>query len=37
VAQILQEKGFRAHPLHGGFQAWQKANYPMDKKELQAT
>jgi len=33
VAQVLEEHGFTdTHPLIGGFDAWQKANLPVEPK-----
>ena len=33
VAQKLAEKGWKnVHPLYGGFDAWQRAGYPVDPK-----
>jgi rhodanese-related sulfurtransferase len=33
VAQFLSDRGFRdAHPLIGGFDAWQEAELPVESK-----
>jgi len=33
VAQELAESGFKnVHPLHGGFDEWEKADLPLDPK-----
>jgi rhodanese-related sulfurtransferase len=33
VAQTLLENGFHnVHPLSGGFDAWRRAGYPLEKK-----
>jgi rhodanese-related sulfurtransferase len=33
VAQILSSHGFKdVHPLLGGFDTWQQANYPVEAK-----
>jgi rhodanese-related sulfurtransferase len=33
VAQVLLEHGFHpVHPLAGGFEAWQRAGYPLEPK-----
>jgi hypothetical protein len=33
VAQMLLERGFHnVHPLCGGFDAWRKAGYPLERK-----
>jgi len=33
VAQELAENGFKnVHPLHGGFDEWEKAGLPLDPK-----
>jgi rhodanese-related sulfurtransferase len=34
VAQELLNQGFKnVHPLHGGFDAWIEAGYPVEPKE----
>jgi rhodanese-related sulfurtransferase len=30
VAQFLNERGYRASALKGGFDAWKAAGYPLD-------
>jgi len=33
VAQVLEEHGYKeTHPLVGGFDAWKKANLPVEPK-----
>jgi rhodanese-related sulfurtransferase len=33
VAQVLLERGWSdVHALHGGFDAWQQAGYPVEPK-----
>jgi rhodanese-related sulfurtransferase len=33
VAQVLLEQGWKdVHPLYGGFDAWQRAGYPVEAK-----
>jgi rhodanese-related sulfurtransferase len=33
LAQTLMEKGWKnVHPLYGGFDAWEKAGYPVEPK-----
>jgi len=33
VAQDLAARGWKnVHPIHGGFEAWQKAGLPFDSK-----
>jgi rhodanese-related sulfurtransferase len=36
VAQILNDKGYRAFALRGGFNAWVAAEYPVEEKEKAA-
>jgi rhodanese-related sulfurtransferase len=38
VAQQLLDHGLKnVHPLYGGFDAWQKAGYPVEQKEARST
>jgi rhodanese-related sulfurtransferase len=33
VAQELTQRGYRnVHPLYGGFDAWQRAGFPLEQK-----
>ena len=32
MAQFLKNQGFRAFALKGGYMAWLKAGYPIDRK-----
>jgi rhodanese-related sulfurtransferase len=33
VAQVLMEAGFHnVHPLYGGFDAWKRKDFPVEKK-----
>jgi rhodanese-related sulfurtransferase len=37
VAQILKDKGFKqVYALEGGFDAWQEAKYPLERKSAAA-
>jgi hypothetical protein len=33
VASFLEKQGFQAFALKGGYMAWLKAGYPIDRKE----
>lgn len=38
VASELLDRGFKnVHPLYGGFDAWQKADYPVEAKEASSS
>ena len=32
MARILNEEGFHAEALRGGFEAWEQAGYPVEPK-----
>jgi rhodanese-related sulfurtransferase len=37
VVQVLKAQGFKqVYALQGGFDAWQEAGYPMDRKSAAA-
>jgi rhodanese-related sulfurtransferase len=36
LAQKLQERGYKAYALQGGFDGWKDAGYPVDKKRQAA-
>jgi rhodanese-related sulfurtransferase len=37
VAQVLKEQGFKdVYALKGGFDAWQEAAYPLERKSAAA-
>jgi len=36
VASILEKKGYRAFALTGGYMAWYRAGYPIERKEATA-
>ena len=37
MALFLEDKGYRAAALTGGYWAWREAGYPIDSKEVETT